>query len=376
MTMRGLTRRGFLESSLSVLVVGALAKLDAPSGAEPSGIVPFVDEPDVPMDTLYGDGLDGRLNTDLSKLSEQSPSIDSSRFFVRTRFPDRLALPPTWSIRVSGAVKRPPEWSVKALDREAEDCGAHVMDCAGNTRARRFGLISEARWRGVPLARLLSQLEPSRKGTRVRISGFDRRAPANASARDGSWIFNFEDLVSTKAFLATTMDGKPLSKDHGAPVRLVVPGWYGCASVKWVDGLALVDRGVEATAQMKEYASRTNQDGLPVLARDYRPARVEPAALPIRVERWKRSASAFYRIVGIVWGDIGPTDGLSIRLGPDSEARSVSVSAPGTGWTIWTHEWTPAHAGIYPIILSLTDKERARRLSSGFYIRSVNINQI
>src|SRR5262245_1587511 len=107
MTMRGLTRRGFLESSLSVLVVRAPAKHDAPSGRQPLGIVPFFDEPDVPMDTLYGDGLDGRLNTDLSKLSKESPLIDSARFFVRTRFPDRLALPSTWSIRVSGAVKRP-----------------------------------------------------------------------------------------------------------------------------------------------------------------------------------------------------------------------------------------------------------------------------
>ena len=376
MMMRGLTRRGFLESSLSVLVVRALANLDAPSGAEPSGTVPFVDEPDVPMDTLYGDGLDGRLNTDLSKVSEQSPVVESARFFVRTRFPERLALPPAWRIRVSGAVKRPPEWSVEALDREAEDCGIHVMDCAGNTRARRFGLIGEARWRGVPFARLLPQLEPSRKGARIRISGLDRRAPAGASARDGSWVFDFEDLVSTRAFLATGLDGKPLSKDHGAPVRLVVPGWYGCASVKWVDGLVLVDRQVEATAQMKEYASRTNQDGLPVLARDYRPPRVEPAALPIRVEKWKRSERVFYRIVGIAWGDIGPTDGLSIRLGPDSEARSVAVTPPGTGWTIWTHEWTPARAGTYPILLSLTDRERARRLTSGLYTRTVHITQI
>src|SRR5215467_1969456 len=100
MAMRGLTRRGFLESSLSVLVFRALARLDAPSGAEPSGIVPFVDEPDVPMDTLYGEGLDGRLNTDLSKLSEQSPIVDSARFFVRTRFPDRLTSPAAWKIRV------------------------------------------------------------------------------------------------------------------------------------------------------------------------------------------------------------------------------------------------------------------------------------
>ncbi|HEX7252482.1 MAG TPA: molybdopterin-dependent oxidoreductase, partial [Thermoanaerobaculia bacterium] len=291
--MRELTRRGFLEGSLSVLVFRALAKLDAPPGAEPSGIVPFLDEPDVPMDTLYGEGLDGRLNTDLSKLSEQSSVIDSGRFFVRTRFPDRLAPPPDWRIRVSGSVKRPPEWSAESLDREAEDCGVHVMDCAGNTRARRFGLIGEARWRGVPLSRLLPQLEPSRKGARIRISGFDRRAPATASARDGSWIFDFEDLVSTKAFLATGLDGKPLSKDHGAPVRLIVPGWYGCASVKWVDGLVIVDREVEATAQMKEYASRTNQDGLPMLAKDYRPPRVEPAALPIRVERWNRSGRVF-----------------------------------------------------------------------------------
>src|SRR5262249_52478834 len=130
------------------------------------------------------------------------------------------------------------------------------------------------------------------------------------------------------------------------------------------------------TAQMKEYASRTNQDGLPVLARDYRPPSVEPAALPIRVERWKRGGSAFYRIVGIVWGEVRLTDVWSIRLGPDSEPRPGLVAGPGTGWTIWTHEWTPAHAGTYPIILSLTDKERARRLSSGFYTRSVNITQI
>src|SRR5262245_17085430 len=320
MTMRGLTRRGFLESSLSVLVVRAVGMLDAPAGAESLGFLPFVDEPDVPMDTLYGEGLDGRLNTDLSKLSEQSPVVDSARFFVRTRLPERLSLPTTWRIRVSGSVKRTPDWSAEGLDREAEDCGVHVMDCAGNTRARRFGLIGEARWRGVPLSRLLPQLEPSRTGTRVRISGFDRRAPATASAGDGSWIFTFDDPVSTTAFLATGRDGNPLSKDHGSPVRLVVPGWYACASVKWVDGLALVDKAVEATAQMKEYASRTNQDGLPVLARDYRPPSVEPAALPIRVERWKRGGSVFYRIVGIAWGEVRLTDVWSIRLGPDSEA--------------------------------------------------------
>ena len=65
------------------------------------------------------------------------------------------------------------------------------------------------------------------------------------------------------------MNGKPLTKDHGAPIRLIVPGWYGCACIKWVNEITLVDDGAEATSQMQEFAGSTQEVGVPKLVRDY-----------------------------------------------------------------------------------------------------------
>jgi DMSO/TMAO reductase YedYZ molybdopterin-dependent catalytic subunit len=348
--------------------------LDRPARSERLGLVPFVGEDEVPMDTPYGSGLDGRLNTDLSKLTAETLTTGNDRFFIRTRFPDGLAPRSPWNIEVGGLVRRPSPLTLESLHKRAHECGLHVMDCAGNTRLRRFGLVSAARWQGVPIAQALPELEASRGGTRIQIFGFDRQAPARATARDASWVFTFDDLASTRAFLATGMNGAPLARDHGAPVRLVVPGWYSCASVKWVDRIALVDDAVATTLQMREYAPHTNQGGVPQRAKEYRSPIAEPAALPIRIEKWKRSGRISYRVVGLVWGDFRPSDSLTIRFDPETHALSVATTPPGTAWTLWTHEWTPARPGTYRIDLRIADASRARRLESGFYARSVRID--
>ena len=95
-----------------------------------------------------------------------------------------------------------------------------------------------------------------------------------------------DELKASKAFLATEMNGESLTRDHGAPVRLVVPGWYGCVCIKWVDEVTLLGEGAATTSQMREFASRTMQQGVPELVKDYRPAFIEQAAMPIRVEKW------------------------------------------------------------------------------------------
>ena len=98
------------------------------------------------------------------------------------------------------------------------------------------------------------------------------------------------------------MNGEPLPLDHGAPVRLVVPGWYGCSWIKWVDELRLATPDAAATTQMREFAGRTHQDGVPELARDYEAPAIDLAATPIRVERRRVDGGIEYRIVGIAWG--------------------------------------------------------------------------
>src|SRR5207302_3983578 len=100
--------------------------------------------------------------------------------------------------------------------------------------------------------------------------------------------------------------GLDLVRDRGAQVRLVVPGWYGCTCIKWVNEISFVGENAEATSQMREYAARTEQKGVPELAKDFQPAAIEQAAMPVRIEKWSVAGKIQYRVVGIAWGGTQP----------------------------------------------------------------------
>ena len=111
-------------------------------------------------------------------------------------------------------------------------------------------------------------------------------------------------MMRLRALLAVRMNGAPLPRDHGFPVRLVVPGWYGCACIKWVNRIELVPDEAPATSQMHEFAARTHQPfdrlkaGTEVVARDFVPAVIDTAAMPVRVEKWAIDGRLAYRVVG------------------------------------------------------------------------------
>src|SRR5258708_38345155 len=208
------------------------------------------------------------------------------KFCVRRGGSELLDAGKPWTIKVAGLVREPVNLTLDDLQKNAKPMGLHLMECSGNTRATRFALLSVADWTGVPISDLLAARIKTRT-SRVMISGFDQYPMKSATSIPGAdWTFTLEQLRASKAFLATEMNGQPLSKDHGAPVRLVVPGWYGCASIKWVNAITFVDENFLATSQMQEFAARTDQQGVPKLARDYRPAIIDQAAMPIRVEKW------------------------------------------------------------------------------------------
>jgi len=134
-------------------------------------------------------------------------------------------------------------------------------------------------------------------------------------------------------------------------VRLVVPGWYGCTCIKWVTRIALVSETAEATSQMQEYAGRTHQRGTPSLARDFQPATIDPAATPIRVEKWLVEGKLKYRVVGIAWGGTAPVKNLMIRFNPEEDYVPVEnfAQTKNDPWTFWTHAWSPMEPGTYSI---------------------------
>jgi len=175
------------------------------------------------------------------------------------------------------------------------------------------------------------------------------------------------------------MNGDPLTADHGAPVRLVIPGWYGCACIKWVTAISFVDDTAEPTSQMKEYAARTHQKGSPALARDFQPTIIDQAAMPVRVEKWVVGEKIKYRVVGIAWGGNTPVKTLMIRFNPEEDYVPVDnfVQTKNDPWTLWTHAWSPREPGTYSIRLTVKDPAiRTRRLDSGYYVRSVEISEI
>ena len=258
--------------------------------------------------------------------------------------------------------------------------GTVLLECSGNGRRRAFGLLSAAEWSGVPLAEVLERAQVLDSATRVLISGVDRHSNVAERSAGASWVFTFDQLAATGAFLATRMNGAPLPPDHGAPVRLVMPGWYGCTMAKWVEEIRLVGDEEPATAQMKEFAGRTHQDGVPELACDYRPGEMDQTGMPVRIEQWRVDGGSRpgleYRVVGVMWGGDRQTDAFSIRFGDDTPCEPIEAYAQTTNrtWTLWSHTWRPSRPGTYRITLNVDDPAiRTRRLDRGYYARTVEI---
>ena len=396
--MQSTTRRQFLGSSLGS---GAAALLSWPPGSflrDPS----FVDALQIPLDdpfpggrlvrtllfedrkrghrrdVAYGAGLNGRLRLDLAELTPRTLITPNEKFYIRTRCPAQINFNRPWKIRVRGRVARPLDLSLEELKPLVEPMGVHLLECAGSGTG---GLISAAIWSGIAIEKFLDKCRARQDATRVLISGFDEHEDVNprSSEPGASWVFTVEQLKRAGAFLATKMNDKPLPKDHGYPIRLVMPGWYGCTCIKWLNELEFVDDEAFATVHMREFAGRTHQDGEPRLARDYEPATIDLSAMPVRVEKWSVNGKLIYRVVGIIWGGDKPSDALAIRFGRNARyvrVESCEYSDTRT-WSLWSHTWRPTRPGRYRIRLRIDDAgNRTRRLDSHYYERVVKIDKV
>jgi DMSO/TMAO reductase YedYZ molybdopterin-dependent catalytic subunit len=350
------------------------------SGGKQVGVVDFIDEPRVEMEKALDAELDGRLYTDLSALSLNDQATPTEKFYIRTRASEILPEAKSWRVHVDGYVDTPRSRTIDELKRAAKPLGLHLMECAGNVPQTRFGLISVAGWSGVSLAEILDNTVAKVQASRVLVTGFDQYATKSRTSVPGaSWIFPLKELIAAQAFLATEMNDELLTADHGAPIRLVVPGWYGCTCIKWVERITFVGESAEPTSQMLEYAARTHQRGLPRLARDFQPAMIDPAAMPVRVEKWLVEGKIIYRVVGILWGGTAPIKTLMIRFNPEEEYVPADRFTPTKNgpWTFWTHAWSPKEPGRYSIRLAIKDPGvRTRRLDSGYYVRTVEVSEV
>jgi len=336
----------------------------------------------VPFHTKLNQGWDARLYTDLTQLDADRLVTPTELFYIRTEFPDLLVTTDDWQIAVSG-LATPRQLTMADLLPLVKDQGMHVLECSGNGGGGGFGLMSAASWAGAPVEEVMALIDVDPSATRVLIGGFDEHSVPSAgghSTPGAAWIFTMEELTAARAFFATEMNGAALNDDHGKPVRLYVPNWYGCTCIKWVNEIVLLDEDAPATAQMQEFASRTHQSGTPQLARQYRPATMDQTAMPTRVEKWLVDGAITYRFLGIMWGGYELAgDALRIDFG-DGTAAPVDVcptQSTNQTWTLWEHLWRPTATGLYKIRMSIADPDiPTYRLDRGWYEREVTIDEI
>jgi DMSO/TMAO reductase YedYZ molybdopterin-dependent catalytic subunit len=175
----------------------------------------------------------------------------------------------SWRLELSGLVQRPQTFSIEELKRLASRTLRVTMECAGNGRGQmspRYPSVpwleegvSTAEWTGVMLSEVLARAHLHDEATEIVFHGADRGIDAGVEHHFARSLSR-EHALRDDLLLAYVMNGAPLPPQHGAPLRLVVPRWYGMASVKWLRSIEALDRPFDGLQQARSYHFRTNPD--------------------------------------------------------------------------------------------------------------------
>ena len=290
--------------------------------------------------------------------------MPNAHFYVRNHFQIPAIDPATFRLTVGGLVERPLSLSLADLRHMRSQTLVVTLECAGNGRTLfhpsiegekwNLGAVSTAEWTGVPLVEILDRAGV-RTGTReVVFRGADG---GTLDAHSGPISFErslqLDQARESDALLAYVMNGEALPIQHGYPVRLVVPGWYAVASVKWLTEIELVDRPFTGHYQTDRYWYEWERNGQivrePVTLQRVRALITEPAP----DEEVRRGELA---IRGVAWSGAAPIARVEVSTGSGSwqEARLVS-ERKRYSWQWWELITRVEEPGVVTLRARATD---------------------
>ncbi len=280
--------------------------------------------------------------------------------YVRSNF----ALPDhDGTLRVGGAVDTPLTLTLDDLRAMPAVTRAVTFECAGNGRLGQSPMpigepwgwyaVSTAEWTGVLLHQVLEQAGTQADGVDVRFEGADHGPYYQYD--DIAYIRSL-DLAhaidpAAEILIAYEMNGEPLTADHGAPFRLVVPRWYGVASVKWLKQIDVITEEYRGEFQdshyMYEWADRPHE---PVTIMRVRARITDPAPAAV-------IPAGTYRLRGKAWSGAGAIATVEVSFGGETGWHPADV-APAGGpyqWQDWTYDWSATAPGRHTIRARATD---------------------
>jgi sulfane dehydrogenase subunit SoxC len=274
--------------------------------------------------------------------------------------------PTTYRLGVKGLVDNPLELSLEDIRSRPKVTMPVMMECGGNGRAHlsprpvsapwHDEAVGCAEWTGTPLRPILEEAGPMEDAVEILFSGHDRGFDREVE-HDYERSLTLEDALRGEAFLAYEMNGVPLPPQHGSPLRLVVPDWYGMASVKWLKEIRAIKAPFEGIQQALAYNYQTSEDdpGTPV-TRKHPHALMVPPGIPDFLSRKRHLEAGRITIEGRAWSGFGPVERVEFSADGSKGWRAAYLGdALGPhGWTSWSSDWD-ARPGEYELCVRATD---------------------
>jgi DMSO/TMAO reductase YedYZ molybdopterin-dependent catalytic subunit len=273
--------------------------------------------------------------------------------------------PEAWTLSIGGLVHQPLTVDLSAITARPQRTLRVTLECAGNGRSlltprwpsMPWGecAVGTSEWTGTPLRPLLEAAGLRETAREIVFSGVDRGVDEVEHAYERS--LSVADALGDDVLLVTAMNGAPLLPQHGFPLRLIVPGWYGMASVKWLSRIEVIDRPLRGHQQVGTYIYRQNADdpGVPVTT-----MRVKSLMVPPGVPDWytrRRLVEAGPQTIhGRAWSGAGvPITRVEVHDGSAwRDAELAPAPASRFAWRGWSFDWT-AQPGVHVLMCRAQD---------------------
>jgi len=291
-------------------------------------------------------------------------------FYIRSHFPTPRIDVAKYRLVIDGAVRKPLALSYAELRDMPTETRIATLECAGNGRVFlvpqvrgaqwQLGAVGNAEWTGVPLRTLMERAELEDDACEVVLEGADRGIPAEEPKPPGPISYarsvSREKAAQPEVLIALRMNGRDLLGDHGYPVRAIVPGHYGMASVKWLTRITAVREPFQGYWQTSDYAYWDTLDGRPIR----RPLAELPVKSAIARPQVYETLSPCQECVvfGAAWA--GETDVMEITVSTDGgdtwTAARFLDQVRRHAWRRWTFNWlTPRKPGTYTLLARAKD---------------------
>jgi DMSO/TMAO reductase YedYZ molybdopterin-dependent catalytic subunit len=351
--MSRLSRRDVLRAA-PLLALPAVVRAAQSGGPPYPGLIVRMEEP-------------RNLEFPFSTLSDLK--VPNERFFVRAHFAVPKVDLASYKLTVEGHVENPLSLTLDEVKKLPQVTKSLLLECAGNGRVFLvpqgrglqwgLGAVGNAEWTGTPLGAILERAKPKAGAAEVVLVGADTGAIAADPSTPGPIHFDrslpLEKAKKDEVIVAHAMNGEPLPVSHGAPLRAVVGGWYGMASVKWLTRIVVIDRPHVGYWQTMDYSVWERPNGLPVL----RPITVmEPKASIARPTPGEVvPAGRPYEVAGAAWA--GENRVAKVEISADGGKTWAAVKVEGANpftWVLWSHRWdVPKTSGPVKLVVRCTD---------------------